>query len=189
MKFRTLIVFILAVLLAIFLIVNWEQLSAVTRVNLVFKEIEAPLGLLVVAGFGILVLALLFYTMLLQASVFFALRAANKDALNARKEASNADKNRFSELQDAVKTRLSDIEVTLEERQDTLKQDVLTRLNDLQTKLEALDKAHQTSLTEQRELVLNQFAALERHINTLTTEVKTDKIDARERKEMFSEIL
>ena len=43
------------VLLAVFLVINWSALSQDMTVNLVYKEIQAPLGVIVAAAFGIVV--------------------------------------------------------------------------------------------------------------------------------------
>lgn len=55
MKFRTLGILLVLVLMAVFLIINWTTLSQVTTVNLVYTEIQAPLGILVVCGFSAII--------------------------------------------------------------------------------------------------------------------------------------
>ena len=53
MKLRTLCMLLVLVLLAVFLVINWSALSQDMTVNLVYQEIQAPLGVIVAAAFGI----------------------------------------------------------------------------------------------------------------------------------------
>ena len=55
MKLRTLCMLLVLVLLAVFLVINWSALSQDMTVNLVYQEIQAPLGVIVAAAFGIVV--------------------------------------------------------------------------------------------------------------------------------------
>ena len=98
MKLRTLCMLLVLVLLAVFLVINWSALSQDMTVNLVYQEIQAPLGVIVAAAFGIVVVLQAFYNLWQQASVVVELRQAHKEARNARAEAAEADKNRVNEL-------------------------------------------------------------------------------------------
>ena len=75
-----------------FLVINWSALSQDMTVNLVYQEIQAPLGVIVAAAFGIVVVLQAFYNLWQQASVVVELRQAHKEARNARAEAAEADK-------------------------------------------------------------------------------------------------
>ena len=97
MKLRTLCMLLVLVLLAVFLVINWSALSQDMTVNLVYKEIQAPLGVIVAAAFGIVVVLQAFYNLWQQASVVVELRQAHKEARNARAEAAEADKIRLLE--------------------------------------------------------------------------------------------
>ena len=56
MKIRTIFLLFVLILMAVFLVINWTALSTVTAVNLIYTEIQAPLGVLVVGGFAAVVL-------------------------------------------------------------------------------------------------------------------------------------
>ena len=86
MKLRTLCMLLVLVLLAVFLVINWSALSQDMTVNLVYQEIQAPLGVIVAAAFGIVVVLQAFYNLWQQASVVVELRQAHKEARNARAE-------------------------------------------------------------------------------------------------------
>ena len=78
MKLRTLCMLLVLVLLAVFLVINWSALSQDMTVNLVYQEIQAPLGVIVAAAFGIVVVLQAFYNLWQQASVVVELRQAHK---------------------------------------------------------------------------------------------------------------
>ena len=69
MKIRTIFLLFVLILMAVFLVINWTALSTVTAVNLIYTEIQAPLGVLVVGGFAAVVFVLLVYMVWQQASV------------------------------------------------------------------------------------------------------------------------
>ena len=102
MKIRTIFLLFVLILMAVFLVINWTALSTVTAVNLIYTEIQAPLGVLVVGGFAAVVFVLLVYMVWQQASVTLELRAAYKEARNARQEAVRAEE-RYKALFDDQK--------------------------------------------------------------------------------------
>ena len=83
MKLRTLGIILVLILLAVFLIINWTALSTVMTVNLVYREIQAPLGVIVVAAFAVVVLCMFIYTVWQQASVLKSVRPTRKPARRA----------------------------------------------------------------------------------------------------------
>ena len=86
MKLRTLCMLLVLVLLAVFLVINWSALSQDMTVNLVYQEIQAPLGVIVAAAFGIVVVLQAFYNLWQQASVVVELRREVREGF-ARMEA------------------------------------------------------------------------------------------------------
>ena len=118
MKLRTLCMLLVLVLLAVFLVINWSALSQDMTVNLVYQEIQAPLGVIVAAAFGIVVVLQAFYNLWQQASVVVELRQAHKEARNARAEAAEADKNRVNELAREVREGFARMEALVTQQQD-----------------------------------------------------------------------
>lgn len=129
MKIRTIALFLLIVLMAVFLVINWTTISAETTVNLVYTEVQAPLGIIIVCGFGILILLMLIYTVWQAASVTMELRAAYKETRNARALADDAEKSRFAESNKMMTERLDKLEQMVMTRQDEFSQD-LRRLSE-----------------------------------------------------------
>ena len=118
MKLRTLCMLLVLVLLAVFLVINWSALSQDMTVNLVYQEIQAPLGVIVAAAFGIVVVLQAFYNLWQQASVVVELRQAQKEARNARAEAAEADKNRVNELAREVREGFARMEALVTQQQE-----------------------------------------------------------------------
>ncbi len=118
MKIRTILLLLVIILMAVFLIINWGALSTEMTVNLVYTEIQAPLGVLVVGGFAALVFILLVYMVWQQASVTMELRAAYKEARTARGVADDAEKSRFSESNKLMLERIEKLEALLTARSD-----------------------------------------------------------------------
>ena len=117
MKLRTLCMLLVLVLLAVFLVINWSALSQDMTVNLVYQEIQAPLGVIVAAAFGIVVVLQAFYNLWQQASVVVELRQAHKEARNARAEAAE-DKNRVNELAREVREGFARMEALVTQQQE-----------------------------------------------------------------------
>ena len=115
MKLRTLCMLLVLVLLAVFLVINWSALSQDMTVNLGYQEIQAPLGVIVAAAFGIVVVLQAFYNLWQQASVVVELRQAHKEARNARAE---ADKNRVNELAREVREGFARMEALVTQQQE-----------------------------------------------------------------------
>lgn len=75
-KFRTVGMLLIIIILSVFLIVNWTALSQEATVELVFTRIQAPLGVVVVASFAVVLVILIIYSLWQQASVTVELRNA-----------------------------------------------------------------------------------------------------------------
>ena len=61
MHLRTVFLLLLFVLCSVFLVVNWEGVMANVNVNLLYTEIQAPLGLILLLGPGLVILICLVY--------------------------------------------------------------------------------------------------------------------------------
>ena len=112
-KLRTLGMMLILVLLAVFLIINWSALSQETTVNLVYTEITAPLGIIVVVAFAAIIALLMIYTIWQQASVVMEIRQAHKEARIARQAAEDADKSRITELGKDMRARMDQLEALM----------------------------------------------------------------------------
>ena len=68
MYLRTLLILIVLGAVAIFAAINWKAFMAPTTLSVVFANVEAPLGLILLAVIGLLTLLFLLYVVYLQSS-------------------------------------------------------------------------------------------------------------------------
>ena len=161
MKIRTIFLLFVLILMAVFLVINWTALSTVTAVNLIYTEIQAPLGVLVVGGFAAVVFVLLVYMVWQQASVTLELRAAYKEARNARTVADDAEKSRFAESNRILLERIEKLEALMTARSDETLTAVRQEAVRAEERYKALFDDQKRELTAQ---VQTQIGAMEKRV-------------------------
>ena len=167
MKIRTLFLLLILILMAVFLIINWGALSAETTVNLVYTEIQAPLGILVVGGFAAVVFILLIYMVWQQASVTMELRAAYKEARNARVVSDDAEKSRFAESNRILLERIEKLEALISARSDETLSVVKQESVKAEERLKAFAAAEEKRQAEAAAAFSAQVTALEERVKGL----------------------
>lgn len=165
MKIRTIALFLLIVLMAVFLVINWTTISAETTVNLVYTEVQAPLGIIIVCGFGVLILLMLIYTVWQAASVTMELRAAYKETRNARALADDAEKSRFAESNKMITERLDKLEQMMMTRQDEFSQDLRRLSEQLDSKVSSMLGEINKQQTQVVSKVSENLSALETRLH------------------------
>lgn len=140
MKIRTMLLLLVLILMAVFLIINWTALSTVMTVNLVYTEIQAPLGAIVVGSFVALTVILLVYMVWQQASVTMELRSAYKEARSAREVADHAEKSRFQESNRLMGERLEKLEALVTTRSDEMLSCVQKQTTRLDERIDEMER-------------------------------------------------
>jgi acyl carrier protein phosphodiesterase len=131
MRFRTLLLIAVILLIAAFVALNFEAVLQPTRINLGLSEIQAPLGLvmlgMLVAVFVAFLLALVFF----QTSHLMEVRRITREAAEQRHLADKAEASRFTELREFLRTELqlaatrdNALSAQLLERMDLVKADL-----------------------------------------------------------------
>lgn len=187
MKIRTLGMLLIVIVMAVFLIINWGTLSQVTTVNLVYTEMEAPLGIIVVAAFAAAVVLLMAYTVWQQASVMMELRAAYKEARTARQMAEDADKSRIAEIRADFKERMEKMEALLATRTDEVIR-LMAERNQLEDETLSKFRAEQQARADEARASLEQqLRVLEKRVIEALpapkAEVVEQQSDAKEEEE------
>ena len=95
MSIRTVVILLLCVLSAVFLAINWTGIVAPVPVNLLIKEVEAPLGLILFVVLGLLLVAWVIWSFLQQAAALLDIRKAYKEARTNKQLAENAEQSRI----------------------------------------------------------------------------------------------
>lgn len=132
MHLRSVFLLLLFVLCSVFLVVNWEGVMADVNVNLLFEEIQAPLGLILLLGPGLVILICLVYGFVQQAALSMELRRVNKQLQHARDLLQKAEQSRFVELKNDMQRQFLDLQNQSAARHSSL----MTAVNGLQAAIE-----------------------------------------------------
>ncbi|MBB1074067.1 LapA family protein [Rhodoferax sp. 4810] len=104
MKLRTLSLLLVLLLIAGFTLLNWPVITAPTALSLGVAEVQAPLGLIMLALMVALIALFLVYLLYLQTTVMFDARTHAKELQANRKLADQAEASRFTELRTFLDT-------------------------------------------------------------------------------------
>jgi uncharacterized integral membrane protein len=121
MRLRTLLAIIVAALIAAFLIVNWQVLAAPAKVNFVFGSIETPVGVVMLAICGPVVLALMVYVGMWQSTALLETRRQAKELQAQRILADNAEASRFTELGALMRSEIAGLDQRLQAAIDAMR--------------------------------------------------------------------
>ena len=133
---RTILLLIIALVIAGLAALNWGVLSAPSEVNLGLTTIQAPLGILMLALTVLLCVLFIAYVLSLQGSVMLEARRHNKEMTAQRELADKAEASRFTELRQVLERQHAEGQTAL-----------LARLAALQTHLDqrALESDNSTA--------------------------------------------
>lgn len=98
MRTRTLLLFLIIVLIAGFAVINWSTFTASTTLSLGVTTFEAPLGLVMLGLIVVLTLTFAVYMAVWQGSVLLETRRHTKELQAQRALADQAEASRFTEL-------------------------------------------------------------------------------------------
>jgi uncharacterized integral membrane protein len=106
MYLRTLLILIVIGAVAIFAAINWNAFMAPTTLSMVFANVEAPLGLILLAVVGVLTLLFLLYVVYLQSSVLVENRRNARELQTQRELAEQAEVSRINQLRSFLESEL-----------------------------------------------------------------------------------
>jgi hypothetical protein len=129
----TLAIFLVVAALAAVVLLNWPALNAVTSVSLGVSEVQAPLGLVVLACTALLGLLFIVHIVAQQAGAVAEGRRHAKELAAQRDLAVRAEASRFSELRAYLDSELRRMDTHAAEQRGGL----LTRIDSLQLSLQA----------------------------------------------------
>jgi uncharacterized integral membrane protein len=117
MSLRTVFLVMVAGLLAIFTVLNWQAFITPTTLSLVFAEVQAPLGLVMLVITGLLAALFLLYVAYLQSTTLLESRRFARELQSQRQLADAAEASRFTELRTVLEERLRHLDAALAETQ------------------------------------------------------------------------
>lgn len=142
-NFISLIALVALVALVIFAAINWQAIIAPVSLSLLFGNVEAPLGLILLAVTGLLALLFLGFVVYMQSSTLVIRRKLNKEVEDQRKLANEAEASRFTELRTYLESELQ----ALKAHGSEVHEKVETRLSEIQTVLKGVVEESGTSLS------------------------------------------
>ncbi|MBO5658910.1 MAG: hypothetical protein J6S08_05700 [Duodenibacillus sp.] len=169
MAIRSVILIFLAAVAALFLVVNWPAIVAPVPVNLVYTEITAPLGLLLLIGFGTLWIVGIIWALLQRASTLMELRRAYKEANSSKSLADHAEQSRLEEARKALQEAVEGVDAKMSQRIESSAQIVNERLAGINASMEQLSKEVQSV-----ESLLQEVRSLNAKVDALTKQLQCD---------------
>ncbi len=131
MRIRTLLLIVLILLIAAFVALNLDAVLQPTQLNLGLYEVQAPLGLvmlaMLVAVFVVFLLAVVFF----QTSHLMEVRRITREASEQRKLADKAEASRFTELREFLRAEL----LAVAARDNELSEKQLQRMDNMKVAL------------------------------------------------------
>ena len=134
MYLRTLLILIVVGAVAIFSAINWKAFMAPTTLSVVFANVEAPLGLILLAAIGLLTLLFLLYVAYLQSAILMENRRNARELQAQRELAEQAEASRISQLRSFLESELR----RLGEKTEESKVAVLAKLEGVERELRAV---------------------------------------------------
>jgi uncharacterized integral membrane protein len=134
MYLRTVVILIVLGTVAVFAAVNWSAFLTPTKLSLVFTNVEAPLGMVLLGLVAVLTLLFLIYVVYLQSSVLIESRRYARELQAQREIADQAEASRFSQLRSFLERELG----RLGEKTEESKLGVLGKLAELERDLRSV---------------------------------------------------
>ena len=134
MYLRTLLILMVLGAVAIFAAINWKAFMAPTTLSLVFANVEAPLGLILLAIVGLLTLLFLLYVVYLQSTILMENRRNARELQAQRELAEQAEASRISQLRSFLESELR----RLGEKTEESKVALLAKLEALERELRSV---------------------------------------------------
>jgi hypothetical protein len=113
MPLRTVVLLIVLAIVVAFAALNWSAFMAPTTLSLGVAQVQAPLGLIMLALVVILTALFLTYLVYVQTTVLLESRRHAKELQAQRVLADQAEASRFTELRTYLETRLTEMENSL----------------------------------------------------------------------------
>jgi uncharacterized integral membrane protein len=141
MRFRTLFLFVVLALTALFALVNWPAFTAPTTLSLGVGTITAPLGLIMLGVVFVLGAMCLAYLIYVQGTALMDSRRHARELQSHRELVDSAEASRYTELRDWVGAEMR----KLEQLQVDLRQQMFTRLDQMEVRTQrAMQEANQS---------------------------------------------
>ena len=148
---RTLLLLVVALLIAALAALNWTALSTNTDVSLGVTTVQAPLGLIMLALTVILAIFFVVYVLYLQSTVLLETRRHGRELQAQRELADKAEASRFTELRAYLETRMAGMQSMLASRMEQSDNTIAAHIGQLEDRMGRVGSA--TTLSSSPTLV------------------------------------
>lgn len=131
MNVRSLLIFLLLMLFAVFSVVNWQALNTPTELSVLVARVEAPLGLLMLGFTAVLTAVFLAYVAFVQMSALSANRKHAEELRRQRELADQAEASRFTELRQYLEQGIAGLREAQAASEGRLREEIADAANSL----------------------------------------------------------
>jgi uncharacterized membrane protein YgaE (UPF0421/DUF939 family) len=139
MRFRTLLALVVLLLLGVFVVVNWEVFAARAKLSFVFVAVEAPIGVVMLAVFALVLAILSGAVGAWQGTLLLEFRRQAKELQAQRALAEDAEGSRFTELATLVREEIAKSNQHLEQALEALRAELHATENSIAATLGEMD--------------------------------------------------
>jgi len=163
MRGRNVFLLILVVAMALFAWRNWAVFSEQKTLSLIFTQVTAPFGIVMLSIMAVLLVIYFMYTVGLETAALLEVKRYARELLAARKLADEAEASRFSELKKWLEGELASIKAQSPAGLGARLQEIVERIDRVEHELrEDIEKAGNTLAAYIGELE-DQLTGQDRH--------------------------
>jgi len=145
MRGRNLFLMLLIAVMTVFAWRNWAVFSEQKTLSLIFTEVTAPFGIVMLCIMAVLVVIYFLYTVGLEAAALLEVKRYARELLAARKLADEAEASRFSELKRWLEGELASLKAQSPVGLEARLQEIVERIDRVEHELrEDIEKAGNT---------------------------------------------
>ncbi|GIW26218.1 DNA cytosine methyltransferase [Meiothermus sp.] len=145
MRGRNVFLLVVIVLMAVFAWRNWAVFSEEKPLSLIFTQVNAPFGIVMLAIMAVLVVIYFLYTVGLETAALLEVKKYARELLSTRKLADEAEASRFSELKKWLEGELESLKAQSPAGLEAKLQQVVERIDRVEHELrEDIEKAGNT---------------------------------------------
>lgn len=123
MRYRTLLMVVVLVVVGTFFFVNWSVFAAPARFSLIVTSFETSVGAVLLVLFAVVILTLTIYMGISQSSLLFEYRRQAKELQSQRALADNAEASRFTEMGTLLRNEMAGLTAHLEAALDGMREE------------------------------------------------------------------
>jgi uncharacterized integral membrane protein len=148
MSLRTIVIVVMAMLLALFVAVNWGAFMAPTTLSIIFGTVQAPLGLVMLVITGFVAALFVAYALWLQGSVLMETRRMTRELDSQRQLADQAEASRFTELRALIELRLDAVTSAIADERSGRSAEIARLGDELRLAIDQAANGHAAQLGE-----------------------------------------